>query len=104
MKRLERQLEHDAFLRQRKEKEITDRWEQAQLKAATMQSVLDYMIEQFNAHKDELSEDIVEKTAEQIGLRSSEIKDFLMSEKEIARKALEEYNKTVNYIPEEKNG
>jgi hypothetical protein len=107
MKRIEKQLEADSFIKERKEKEIADRWEQAQLKAATMQSVLDYMAEQFYAHKDELSEDIVAQTREQMGLRASEIREFLMSEKEAFRTAIEEYNSTtttINYDTEEKNG
>mgnify|MGYP007046701744 CR=1 FL=1 len=107
MKRIEKQLEADAFIKDKKVNEIEKRWEEAQLKAATMQSVLDYMAEQFYAHKDELSDEIVEQTREQMGLRASEIREFLMSEKEIARTALEEYNNTVtkiNYNTEENNG
>lgn len=95
MKRIQRQLEHDDFLRQRKEKEITDRWEQAQLKAATMQSVLDYMVEQYEAHKEELDKEIVSQTEEQIKQRRSEIEDFLMTEQKICAEALEDYNKTI---------
>ena len=99
--------EREDFLKGRERTAIEKRWEEAQLKAATMQSVLDYMAEQFYAHKDELSDEIVEQTREQMGLRASEIREFLMSEKEIARTALEEYNNTVtkiNYSTEENNG
>jgi len=107
LKRIEKQLEADAFIKEKKINEIEKRWEEAQLKAATMQSVLDYMAEQFYAHKDELSDDIVEQTREQMGLRSSEIREFIMSEKEAYRTAIEEYNgtaTTINYGTEEKNG
>jgi hypothetical protein len=56
--------------------------EEAQIKAATMQSVLDYAVEQFTEHKDELERDIVEKTTALIEERQTEIKEFLMTEKE----------------------
>lgn len=69
-KRLQRRIEQAEFL-----------WERAQIKAASAQSVLDYMVEQFNAHKEELSEDIVKQTEEQISLRQNEIKEFIMAEK-----------------------
>lgn len=69
-KRLQRRIEQAEFL-----------WERAQIKAAGAQSVLDYMVEQFNAHKEELPEDIVKQTEEQISLRQNEIKEFLMTEK-----------------------
>lgn len=107
MKRVEKQLEADAFIKEKKIKEIEKRWEDSQIKAATMQSVLDYVVEQYESHKSELSEDVVTKTEEQIQLRVSEIKEFLMSEKEVFRTAIEEYNgtvTTVNYNAEEKNG
>ena len=107
LKRVEKQLEADAFIKEKKIKEIERRWEEAQLKAATMQSVLDYVVEQYQEHKSELSEEVVAQTEEQIQLRRSEIKEFLMSEKETYRTAIEEYSgtfATINYSTEEKNG
>lgn len=107
MKRLEKQLEADAFIKEKKINEVKKRWEEAQLKAATMQSVLGYMVEQFTEHRDELSEEIVAQTEEQIALRRTEIENFLMSEQKLCLEALEEYNgttTTINYDTEEKNG
>jgi hypothetical protein len=90
--------EQQDFLRGKERNAIEKRWEEAQIKAATMQSVLDYMVEQYEAHKTELSEEIVNQTENQINLRRSEIKDFLMSEKEVFIQTLEEYNNTVTKI------
>ena len=107
LKRAEKQLEADAFIKEKKINEIKKRWEESQLKAATMQSVLGYMVEQYTEHRDELSEEVVAQTEEQIALRRTEIEDFLMSEQKICLEALEEYNATVptiNYSTEEKNG
>jgi hypothetical protein len=94
-KRIENQLEAESFIKEKKIKELDARWEDAKLKAATMQSVLDYMAEQFYAHKDELPKDLEEQTREQLGLRASEIKEFIMGEKQYYIQALEEYNKTI---------
>jgi nitrogen regulatory protein PII len=107
MKRAEKQLEADAFIKEKKITEIKKRWEDSQLKAATMQSVLGYMVEQYTEHRDELSEEVVNQTEEQIALRRTEIEDFLMSEQKVCLEALEEYSDTVptiNYSTEEKNG
>jgi hypothetical protein len=107
IKRLEKQLEADAFVKEKKITKIENRWEESQIKAATMQSVLDYVVEQYETHKSELSDEVVTQTEEQIHLRRSEIEDFLMSEKEAYRTAIEEYSDTVttiNYDTEEKNG
>jgi nitrogen regulatory protein PII len=107
IKRAEKQLEADAFIKEKKINEIKKRWEDSQLKAATMQSVLGYMVEQYTEHRDELSEEVVTQTEEQIALRRTEIEDFLMSEQKICLEALEEYSDTVptiNYSTEEKNG
>lgn len=87
--------EQQDFLRGKERKIIEDRWEHAQLQAATMQSVLDYMVEQYKEHLDELSAEVVTQTEEQIALRRTEIEEFLMSEQKICLEALEEYNKTV---------
>ena len=70
-KRLKRRVEHAEYI-----------WEQAQLKAATIQSALDYAIDQFNQHKHELSEEIVKQTEEMIAARQNEIKEYLMKEKD----------------------
>lgn len=69
-KRLRRRIEQAEFL-----------WERAQVKAATAQSVLDYMVKQYEDHKAELPEDVVTQTEEQIALRQKEIEEFLMGEK-----------------------
>lgn len=71
-KRLQRRIEHAEYL-----------WEQAQLKAATIQSALDYAVDQFNQHRQELPEDIANQTKEMIETRQNEIKDFLMKEKDL---------------------
>jgi hypothetical protein len=107
IKRVEKQLEADAFIKEKKITEIKKRWEESQLKAATMQSVLRYMVEQYTEHRDELSEEIVAQTEAHITLRRTEIEDFLMSEQKLCLEALEEYNDTattINYDTEEKNG
>ena len=70
-KKLQRRIEQAEFL-----------WERAQVKAASAQSVLDYMVEQFNQYKEELTTEQIEQTKDQIALRQKEIKDFLMGEKE----------------------
>jgi hypothetical protein len=71
-KRLERRLEQAEYL-----------WEQAQLKAATIQSALDYAIDQFNKHKDELTPEVIEQTEDMIAQRQKEVKEFLMGEKDL---------------------
>ena len=71
-KRLQRRIEQAEFL-----------WERAQIKAASAQSVLDYMVEQFNKFKEELTPEQITETEEQIALRQKEIKEFLMGEKKI---------------------
>ena len=38
------------FLEKKKLKPFEDRWQESQIKAATMQSVLDYAVEQFTEH------------------------------------------------------
>ena len=70
-KKLKRRIEQAEFL-----------WERAQIKAASAQSVLDYMVEQFNKHKGELQPEHIEQTEEQIALRQKEVKEFLMEEKQ----------------------
>lgn len=79
-KRLQRRIEQADFL-----------WERAQIKAAGAQSVLDYMVEQFNKYKEELTPEQIKETEEQIALRQKEIEEFIMSEKA-------EYEKRVGVI------
>ena len=69
-KKLQRRIEQAEFL-----------WERAQVKAASAQSVLDYMVEQINKYKEELTAEQIEETETQIALRQKEIKEFLMGEK-----------------------
>lgn len=71
-KKLQRRIEHADYM-----------WEQAQLKAATAQSVLDYMVDQFNQHKNELELEVIEKTEDMIAARQKEIKEYLMKEKDV---------------------
>ena len=54
---------------------IDERWESAQIKAASAQSVLDYMVAQYELHKAELSEEVITQTEEQIALRKKEIEE-----------------------------
>ena len=76
-KRLQRRIEQAEFL-----------WERAQLQAASAQSVLDYMVDQFNQHKGELEEEHIKQTEEQIALRQKEIEVFLMEKKDEYEKRL----------------
>ena len=80
---MEKQVEAASFIKEKQQQAIEDRWEQAQMKAATMQSVLDFAVDQFNQHKDELEIEMITKTEEQIKERQDQIKDFVMSEKEL---------------------
>ena len=79
---LNKELQQE-FLEKKKLKPFEDRWEESQIKAATMQSVLDYAVEQFTEHRDELDEEMITKTEEQIKERQEQIKEFIMSEKEL---------------------
>ena len=78
----ERQALQLDFLIEKKTKEAEDRWNAAQIQAAGFQSVLDYAVEQFNEHKEELEAEMVTKTEEQISERQEQIKVFLLSEKD----------------------
>lgn len=71
------------FLEEKKTNAVEKRWEDAQVKAAGIQSVLDYAVEQYTQHKDELEESVQEQVEEQIKARQKEIEDFLMEEKDI---------------------
>lgn len=82
-KRLANIAEQAQFLDEKKKAPFIKAWEEAQLKAATMQSVLDYAVEQFTEHKDELEPEVVEKTEALIKERQSEIEEFLMQQKDL---------------------
>ena len=86
-KALEAQKRQADFIAEKAKNARDKRWEDAQIKAATMQSVLDYAVDQFNQHKDELEEDVITKTEELIKERQTEIEAFLMEEKETFVKA-----------------
>jgi hypothetical protein len=87
-KRIAKQMEADAFILQTKEERAKARWEDAQIKAASAQSVLDYAVEHYEANKEELDEEIIKQTEEQIAARTAQIKDFIMSEKDIYLEAM----------------
>ena len=74
-------LQLDALIAKRN-KEAEDRWTAAQIQAAGFQSVLDYAVEQFKEHKEELEAEMVTKTEEMIEARQQEIKNYLLSEKD----------------------
>jgi hypothetical protein len=67
----------------KKQQEATERWTNVQIKAAGFQSVLDYAVEQYTQHKEDLEEDVITKTEEMIKERQAEIEQFLMTEKDI---------------------
>ena len=75
-----------------KRQRIEEAWEKAQIQAASAQSVLDYMVEQFNKFKDELTPEVIAQTEDQIALRQKDIKDYLMESKETYEKEIGEYN------------
>jgi hypothetical protein len=86
-KAFEAQKRQADFIAEKAQKAREKRWEDAQIKAATMQSVLDYAVDQFTQHKDELEAEVITKTEELIKERQSEIEAFLMEEKDIYVKA-----------------
>jgi hypothetical protein len=75
-------LQLDTIIAKRRQ-EATERWTNVQIKAAGFQSVLDYAIEQYNLHKEELEEEVITKTEEMIKERQTEIETFLMTEKDL---------------------
>jgi hypothetical protein len=75
-------LQLDTVIAKRRQ-EATERWTNVQIKAAGFQSVLDYAIEQYNLHKEELEEEVITKTEEMIKERQTEIETFLMTEKDL---------------------
>ena len=91
-KRELREAERQHYLKEQREYQrtapIIKRWEEAQIQAATWQSVLDHAIQIYQEHKEELEEDIIKQTEEQIQARQTQIKDFLMTEKDIYVEAM----------------
>lgn len=81
-KRLVRALEQEQFLEEKKTAPIVKAWEEAQIKAAGIQSALDYFIDQYNEHKDELDKEMQQQVEEKIEERQKDIKEYLMSEKD----------------------
>lgn len=70
-KRLLRKTEQAEFL-----------WQQAQMRAAMMQQVLDVAIGEFETHEDELDPETVAQVKEQIAFRKKDIETYLMTEKD----------------------
>lgn len=83
------------FLKGKKRQEIENKWEKAQLQAASAQSVLDYMIKVYEANQDKVTEEIKQKTSKEIELRKKEIEEFLMAAKNQYLQEIEEYNKSL---------
>ena len=94
-KREARLLEQKEFLAKKKMGEIQQKWNDAQIKAASAQSVLDYMIQVFTENKKELNEEQVSQTEEQIKIRQKEIEEFIMAEKTDYEQALKDFNATL---------
>lgn len=78
----ERQAVQLDTLFQKRKQEAEERWTNAQIKAAGFQSVLNYAVEQFNAGKAELYEEMITKTEEMINERQKEIEFYIMTEKD----------------------
>ena len=78
----QRKLEQKDYIIKSAEERAKERWESAQINAASAQSVLDYAIEQFEEHKEELTEEVIKETEVQIELRKKQIEEFIMSEKD----------------------
>lgn len=71
------------FLEEKKTNAVEKRWEDAQVRAAGIQSVLDYAVDQYNQHKEELDEATQKEVEEQVAARQKEIEEFIMDEKDI---------------------
>ena len=87
-KKLQRVLEREEYIIKTKAERAKEAWEEAQIKAAGFQSVLNYAVEQFNEHKEELETEMVTKTEEMIETRQKEIETYLMTEKDIYLEAM----------------
>lgn len=80
-KRLQRKVEHAEFL-----------WEQAQMKAAMMQQMLDIAIAEVETHEEELKKtEVWAEVQKQMTERQKDIENYLMKEKD---KYLERINGT----------
>lgn len=88
LKMEERIAIREQFLGEKRVSEITKRWEDAQIQAATWQSVLDHAKGIYEEHKTELEPEIVKQTEDQIVERQKQITDYLMSEKDIYLEAM----------------
>lgn len=99
-KREARLLEQELFLKEKREKQAMEslqkRWNEAQIKAASAQSVLDYMVEIFEKNKKELTEEQITQTKEQIKVRQKEIEEFIMIEKSIYTQSLKKFNEDIS--------
>ena len=71
-KRKERKIEHAEFM-----------WKQAQLKAALAKTNLDLAVVTFKEMMNEMTEEQVKSTEEQVSIQEKRIEEFLMSEKEL---------------------
>lgn len=78
----------EQFLGEKRVAEITKRWENAQIQAATWQSVLDHAKNIYEEHKEELEAEVITQTEEQIVERQKQITDFLMTEKDMYLEAM----------------
>lgn len=83
LKAEERIAIREQFLGEKRVAAITQRWEKAQIDAATWQSVLDHAVGLYTEHKEELDEEVITQTEAQIDERQNQIKEHLMTEKEI---------------------
>jgi len=84
----QKKMEQQAYILQSAQERAKERWEKAQISAASAQSVLDYAVEQFEAHKEELEPEIITQTEEQITLRTKQIEEFIMTEKDLYLEAM----------------
>ena len=57
LKKMERMADQAAYLEKQRVQQIENRWNDAQMKAASAKSVIDYAVEQFEEHKEELPDD-----------------------------------------------
>jgi hypothetical protein len=83
LKTEERIAIREQFLGEKRVAAITQRWEKAQIDAATWQSVLDHAVGLYNEHKEELDEEMTTQTKAQIDERQKQISEFLMTEKDL---------------------
>ena len=88
LKMEERIAIREQFLGEKRVAEITKRWENAQIQAATWQSVLDHAKNIYEEHKEELEAEVITQTEEQIVERQKQITDFLMTEKDMYLEAM----------------